>query len=451
MSSTDTTAPVPPARARQRAAAVLASVAVALVATGLAFLRMSGTSRGTMWAEDAAVFSRRATDRALQTSWIFTPYDGYTHSIPQLTANVLWSVVPIEKMAVAFSLAACLIAGAVAAGVFALTARWGLNLPGRLLLAATTVLVPGLRSEVLGNLANAHWFLLWLAPFLFLWVPRRWWSSAAAALIAFFIATTEIQSLVFTPLLLWRIRDRKRWPMIAAMAAGAAVQLWAFAQETRERATGAASVISTISGYLLQVPLSALTGSGRITAAIVGHAGWITACLAIVPFVLCAIWVARGSRRRALAVTAVMALSLALWSAGYVINFAPALDFAAMDRQTLNAGVSMLRYAAVPMMLLFGIVAVAVGRGSPGGSAEGSAGGSAWRLRLPAASVLVTTLCLFAAGYPDSSPRESGPLWAASLEAAQEECAAPGADDQTTIAVAPENWGLDIACALVEP
>ncbi len=66
--------------------------AIFVCASILAWTRLPGTSRATFWAEDAEIFSARALGEVPTPAWIFTPYDGYVHAVPQLAADVLWAL-----------------------------------------------------------------------------------------------------------------------------------------------------------------------------------------------------------------------------------------------------------------------------------------------------------------------------------------------------------------------
>ncbi|MDW4573382.1 hypothetical protein R8Z57_11430 [Microbacterium sp. M3] len=423
--------------------AVAAPVAVFIVAMVAAWYRMPATVRNTWWAEDARIFSQRALDPSSLPWSVFTSYDGYVHVLPQSVAWVLWYAIPIpiDLMAQAFTAAACAVAAAVAALIFILTGQWGLNLPGRLLLAFTTVLVPGLSYELIGNIANAHWFLLWLAPFLFLARPARWWSSVLLGILSFVVLTSEVQAVLFTPLLLWRVTDRRRWPLIVGAGAGAAIQAIAVLGGGRKTwGTGLPSVLSILDGYAMQVPLLGLSGTGQAASVIVAYSGWAAAYAAIIPFVLCAAWWAWRARGRALLAGGILVASLAIWTAGYALNQSSAFDFATADRGTLLSGIPLLRYAIVPLMLLFAYVGLAVGRQKLS---------RATFHRAVAGALVVLCLAIFAVNYRVEVPslRTVGPTWSEGLSDAREECEESPGDEFVEIPIAPvQYWTFEIQC-----
>jgi hypothetical protein len=419
------------------------ALAVFIFAAVAAWFRLPAAARDTFWAEDARIFSERVLDPGHLPWLVFTSYDGYVHALPQTVAFLLWHgfPIPVDMMAQAFTAAACAIAGAVAAGIYLLTQPWGLNVAGRLLLALTTVLVPGLNYEVLGNIANAHWLLLWFAPFLFLARPRRWWSAALVGVLAFVVLTSEVQAALFTPLLLWRIKDRFRWPMVVGALAGGLIQGIALLGGGRQTwGRSFPSVTSVLDGYAVQVPLLGISGSQQAASTIVAVSGWSAAFAALLPFILCAVWFAWGSRRRAVLAAGIFVSSLAIWAAGYALNQASVFDFTAAQDLAALTYIPLLRYAMVPLMLLYATVGLAAGRARlrPASLQAGVA-----------TALVVLCVALFAVNYRVNLPtvRSAGPTWAEGLEVAQQECDRFGADHRVEIPIAPVvYWTLRIDC-----
>ncbi|WP_278101015.1 hypothetical protein AB0870_04195 [Microbacterium proteolyticum] len=406
----------------------------------LAWFRLSGAERGTMWAEDASIFSARALDPSQLTLGIFTPYAGYTHAVPQAIASFVWWAIPTSDVAVAFTAASCAVAAGVGVLIYFLTGHWRLHPAARVALGSVSVLAPGLAYEVLGNLANIHWLLLWLTPFLFLARPRSWVSSVLLGIVAFFTVATEIQSAVFSPLLIWRLRDRRRWPIIVGAAAGAAFQASAYLQSTGGRGAGHPSLSTLVDGYFLQAPLVALTGTGQGASALVGYSGWDIAYLSIVPFVIGAVWFILNRRRpAALVVVALFGASVAIWAAGFWLNFFPQFDFSTMDPGTLKGGVPLLRYSIVPIMLLWALIAL--GAGSARDRRLGAKG--------IATLLLMASVFAFSYRVDDHSAREMGPTWSPEIGRAEVQCDI-GTTEDVVIPVAPATWSVEVPCDEVE-
>ncbi len=416
---------------------MLSPLIIVVVGFLLAWFRLTGTERGALWAEDAAIFSARALDPSLLTAGIFTPYAGYTHALPQIIASAIWTVIPAEHVAIATSAASCLVAASVGALVFRLTDHWRIHPASRVALASISVLSPGLAYEALGNLANLHWLLLFLSPFLFLAAPRSWWGSAALAVVALLVVATEIQAAVFAPLLLWRLRAPKRWPLYAGAAIGALIQAWAFLNFDKTRGDGGRpSPAALVDGYFLQAPLSAFTGSGKGSSALVAYSGWDVAYVALVPFLAAAVVYGWRRRSRALLVTALLGASVVIWGAGFWLNFYEQFDFAKMGSETLAGGVPLLRYSIVPIMLLWAVVALAVG-----GRADGRLGGAG-------IATLVIMASVFAASYhvDDGAARGNGPTWGPEVENAARICSSDAGIVTVTVPAAPDGWFVDLPC-----
>ncbi|MFT3798439.1 hypothetical protein [Microbacterium sp.] len=417
---------------------VLLTALIGVAAAATAFFRLSPTARGTVWAEDGALFLFRAAHPEQLTAWIFTPYDGYTHALPQLIGVTIWALVPIAWIGIATTVAACAVTGAVAAGVFAFTSRWNLNLAGRLFLAATTVLVPDLTFEVLGNLANLHWFLLWLTPFVLLTRARTWSGAVGLAFLMFVIGTSEIQSFLFAPLLLWHLRDRRRWPIVGGVLAAGVIQALALLGGSRDRGSRP-SISSTIDGYFLQVPLTGLAGTGQGASGLVAHSGWPIAYAAAVPFIVCGVWFAWRSHRRAALVALIVIASGTLWVAGFAVNYADSWNYSHMDASQLAAGIAQLRYAVVPTMLLFALVGLAIGGDRPRRERRGPSP--------QAVGVLVIAVCTLLASFTVSNggARAQGPTWRDAVRTAAETCGTDGSA-VVQVMIAPAGWIVGLPC-----
>jgi len=248
---------------------------------------------------------------------------------------------------------------------------------------------------------------------------------------------TEIQSAVFAPLLLWRLRARKRWPLYAGAATGAVIQARAFLDFDETRGDGGhPSPAALIDGYFLQAPLSAFTGSGKGSSALVAYSGWDVAYMALVPFLAAAVVYGWRRRSRALLATALLGASVVIWGAGFWTNFFEQFDFASMPFETLAGGVPLLRYSIVPIMLLWAIVALAVG-----GRADGRLGGAG-------IAALVIMGSVFAASYhvDDGAARGNGPTWSTEVEDAARACTSDVGVASVTVPVTPDGWFVDLPC-----
>lgn len=144
---------------------------VAVVATVVAWLRMPVNTRGRLYAEDGQHFVSAWVNRPA-AGLLVEPYAGYQHLVPRLVGGlVVWSV-PKAGWAVAVNLIVCLILGGAAALIYVYSRDVVAFGPARVALALIIVVVPIAGQEPLGNLANLHWFLLYLLVWVLLAVPR---------------------------------------------------------------------------------------------------------------------------------------------------------------------------------------------------------------------------------------------------------------------------------------
>ncbi len=146
-------------------------------------LRVGGGATATLYAEDGDVFLADALAKG-PVEALLTPYNGYLHVVPRLLAEVV-ALAPVSQAATVAAVLSALVVGGLAAlaarVVEATTAsRWAAP--------AVAVLVVGLplaQEEVLANLANLHWYLLFAAALCLVWVPpTRAWRATGTAVVA---------------------------------------------------------------------------------------------------------------------------------------------------------------------------------------------------------------------------------------------------------------------------
>jgi hypothetical protein len=137
--------------------------------------------------------------------------------------------------------------------------------------------------------------------------------------------------------------------------------------------------------------------------------------------------------------------SLTIWTAGYALNLYSMLDFTKADLQTLLDDIPLLRYAIVPLMLLYAFVGLAVG--------SQDLSRASFR-RGVAAAVIVLCTALFAVSYHIDVPtlRLAGPTWSNGLATARTQCAQSPSAQDVVIPIAPvEYWTFTIECSRISP
>jgi hypothetical protein len=186
---------------RRRRIAV--GVVFVFVATVFQLLRQPGMAMWrTAWAEDVGAFYEGAIDRPLHEI-IFEGYAGYGHVLPRILAAI-GEPLPVEWYASYATVSACLIVSALALFVYYASAPL-LRSPVRQgLLAFAMVGLPVLIQELVGSIANLHWYVPLACFFAVAFPVERGAAIGVRSVIALLSPLTSPLSLVFVPLALLR-------------------------------------------------------------------------------------------------------------------------------------------------------------------------------------------------------------------------------------------------------
>ena len=211
---------------------------------------------GQLYAEDGRTFFG---DWFTHGGWslLIEPYAGYQHLVPRVTSWTIMSVFPAQWWATATNLAACSIVGAVAGLVFFfsrdVTSFW----PSRVALGLLTAVAPIVGFEALGNLANLHWFLLYLSIWVLLATPRSVIGAWGMGVVALLCTATEPQCAMFLPLAVWAVvRSRRSRPVVLCWTVGVVAQVVTTLIAPREIADHYPPLLSTVEGYVLNVGMT---------------------------------------------------------------------------------------------------------------------------------------------------------------------------------------------------
>ncbi|MCV2394169.1 hypothetical protein OEB99_07610 [Actinotalea sp. M2MS4P-6] len=409
---------------------------LALVVTALAWTRLTPTTSGTLWAEDGRIFLQDAVHAAPGTTWL-QGYDGYLHLVPRVVADLV-SLLPAATWAVAMSAASCLIVGVGAGLVLVLTADVTSSVAARYALALLAVLVPTLPVEVLGNVANGHWFGLWALLWLLLYRPRTWAGAVGLAALTLVIALTDVQVVLLAPLALWRWREPKNLAIRLALLAGVAAQAVTLALTPRHPSGSFPGLRNVVEGYVGDVVMpwfvGTSSGTGDAASATLTTLG-ATAAVLVVPFVIASVllWRAGGRLRRVLAV-ALPAGSLLVWIVAIAINGVPAVLV-----EPDGTEVVLLRYTVMASLLLAAPLVLAAGSRLPRGRAA----------RVVAAAVAVPLVVAVVLSWrPVATTRAPGPLWAPQVADAAVRCDEQATREQVLL-LAPPGWTITVPCSLL--
>jgi len=404
--------PVPATRVT-KALAWGCAVAVTSLVT---WWRLPATTRQTVWAEDGGVFLRDVLSNGHLRS-IPLPYDGYLHVVPRILASIAHAAVPLDGYAVATSFLSCLVVALVSVGVFHLSRSLTGSVPVRLVLAAIPVLLPVGPQEVLGNAANLHWYLLWLAPWLLLYRPKSRLGSAAMFTVALATATSEIITGMFLPLAVWAAVKRRHFAAPAGLLLGVCLQV--FTALTKPRFSGAsptdaADPWSVVLGFGL-LPIGSIwhADSRTLASNIVMFGAWSLVIPALLLLGLLAYTLITGRSGLKIAAAGAFAASALCWTASVVLSGNTMFTYAMYTEADWATGFGYIRYAAAPAMFLLVLLPLALAaaqeRGHIGrGTATAVAG--------------MFVAFLLVSYFPATTVRQLGPEWAAGVGAARSAC-----------------------------
>lgn len=416
-----------------RTRAILLSII--LGGAAITLLRVPFAHIDTIWAEDGQIFLQQHYEGSAW-SVLFRGYAGYQHFIPRVVTALLVTVLPIDAMGVAIFIACALLTGLVAAAVFWLSRDLLPWTPARLGLAAVTLLLPLSSFEVVGNLADFHTYCLWLTPWLLLYRPRTRASAIAWGVVAFACAMTEIQSLLFAPLLLLLLRrdHRRNWPIAVGYAAGVFGQLLTTVLLPRDSHAAWPGVSSLVRGYLYNTVLPMINPHPTWEADLLLASGALVPALALIPFLLAItvvlVW---GTGAQRLLVAVLVLASVAAYSAGAIVDGGEYFRYSEHTNSEGFEGILNVRYGVASGLFLAATVPLA--------AAVAVRVGRARALRWPTvvASIALIALALqfTVASTQAASVRGSGVAWSSNVAAARAECASLSPDSIVEIANAP--------------
>ena len=98
--------------------------------------------------------------------------------------------------------------------------------PSRVALGPLTAVAPIVAFEALGNLANLHWFLLYMSIWVLLATPRSVVGAWGMGVVALLCTATEPQCAMVLPLAVWAVvRSRRSRPVVLCWTVGVVAQV----------------------------------------------------------------------------------------------------------------------------------------------------------------------------------------------------------------------------------
>jgi hypothetical protein len=417
------------ARRRLTAGYLLAFAALVLCA----LWRQPGVpATSSLWAEDGQVLYQAVLTHSVLGS-LFSAYDGYLQLVPRLAIQATRAF-PVIGASRVVALAGDAILAASALVVFH-AARGHLPSPApRVVLVAATVLLPLAGGELLNNLINSEWWLLFATFWLLLWRPDGRGARALAAALCFLAAASTPVVLVYAPIAAARVlalpRLRENAPTLGLIA-GLAVQVPVMLVASGGGSTYPESTSHIASLFALRVGFGSL-GGVTLTVDLIAHAATLGVVLgALLLAAVGLIALLRGSTRVRLFALAALAsatgmFAFELWyrGAGLWMNGRPAI----------YGG----RYVQTPVLLLLSVMIL--------GAASAR---MSFRRRELAVGLCVLSACLAAGWVVDfraANWRSAGPSWPNQVKRAARACRAP-AQRAEILPIAPAGWSVRLPCA----
>lgn len=380
--------------------------------TLISLWRIPPRDQGVIWAEDGNVFISQAIQP--HAAWTpFQPYAGYLHLLPRLLTEVVVRFFPVSSWANAVTVLACMVVAAVALITFhsakvACDSVWI-----RSGWAAIPIFVNVGAIEPLGNFANLHWYLLWLTPWLLIKPAKSVLEGSFLFAIAAAISFTEIISVLFVPLFLYRLKDKRFWPARAGLSLGLACQ--AYTTLVFPRAGNPEydlDPLSILYGWFLNTAGPIVYGdSGQVLRQIVSF-GPMPAILSslIIVTILLAVFVFGTSTQRWMG-GLLVGSSILVWTACILANPAEYLDYAQFTASDWFEYFLFSRYSMVPTMFILAVIPLlgqSISRYAP---------------QIPLAVGIGFAVLLASMYFVPGTRRDGGPVWAEETEKAASFCA----------------------------
>jgi hypothetical protein len=422
-----------------------------LVLALIAWFRLPEITRQTVWAEDGGVFLR---DILASGVWetLATPYDGYLHVIPRALIGIAYTIAPIESFAVSVSFLSCAAVAGVGLAAFFL-AKPVIQPPWlRAILVVIPILLPVAPVEVLGNAANVHWYLLWLAPWLLVREPVSPSGRAGFFLVALATAASEVITGLFLPLALWMMWKRHNYWAPLGLIIGVGLQLLTTLFSPRAaslRVENSVEFLSVLIGFFVQ-PIGSLwrADSRALAADLVEYGGLAVLLPAVLLALLCVAIFMFGRTVWKVAAAYAVGSAGACWAASVLVNAHPMFNYTQFDSQDWQESFQYSRYAAAPGMLLLTLVPLALASLASRFPRKSQCG----TRRQSAAALLVFTLVMLTNFFPARTLREDGPEWSAGVRNARAACNSDVTMADSAVTAAPALWKfaqVRVPCAVL--
>jgi len=404
------------------------------------YFRLDPVTRQTVWAEDGLTFLEQNIQFGFWRS-LFVPYAGYFQFVPRLIVEAAKGLFGLAHYAFGITVLTCLVCGFIVACTFVFAKAIMLTRTGQMWLTLIPILLPALPCEVLGNAANIHGFFLWLMPWLLLYSTKSRLGKIGCVILAVIACLTEFQVILFMPLLLYRFKDRGRWPTSIAFLSGCLVQIVVTMYSPRPYVPNTYSFVTIIGGYIYDVFAGAWTTNHVIDSVsltvkaptLFGAIAMVVVAGLMVAFVVIGLNMAKrnGQLPSTLPIMIMLGLvSIASFCAAAYVNDGIHISLSQPSR-----------YAVVPSMLVLAIIGISGDRVFAYGNSK--------KLRVMAWVVMIAIIIAGLLSFQPNTKRSQGPIWDPSAQSAIQACQT-ASTDQAIIQQAPAGWWVTLPCSIVD-
>jgi hypothetical protein len=303
-----------------------------------------------LWAEDGVTFFYHAATGENLGSVMMETWAGYLHLVPRLIVELL-RLLPLAGVAGAVVVVCALVQALTAAVTVRTLVGFGVRPLLAVLPAAAVCAVP-LGPEVILNLANLQWFLLFLSVLVLLWRPRTRRGAVLQGMVVLLTPLSSPFGVLIVALAALRaavLRTRGAVALLVMSTAATAVQLVVMLAGRSIRPEPApVRVKPFLAAYLRRVLADGLLGLSRLPD--IHYSPEVTTGLVLVAafLVLAVLAVRRRGAPVAVQLAVLLGMSFAIYLAPMVIAGGTGLD-------PIFQG----RYAVAPALLWLCAISVA--------------------------------------------------------------------------------------------
>jgi hypothetical protein len=417
---------------------------VLAVLCGGAFLHLE-RQRGvplwnSMWAEDGRVFLSDAIRSFSGT--IFEQNGGYVHVVERVIAGLV-APLPIKDAAAGVAVGAAAAVTLITGFVYAASSEILPSRAARLGVAASVLLLPVPGSELLANLTNLHFYLLFACFWALIWQSETAAALGSRGIAVVATALGDPLSVLFLPLAIVAPiarRSTRAFVVSALFVAALAVQfamMWGGARPERNWGFRLEALPDTFS---LRVAGGLLVGDRFLGDAWVDYGRTFAYGALLVVTLVIAVLLLRSDRRSA---------AFTLIALGYAgLFFCVQLygrGTGGIDPAIHGSQLNAARYVLLPFLLMATVILVLVDRAH---ERRGDAV-SAWTRR----AALLWLAALLAVNYSVTGDRARGPRWDRELAVASRRCSDSAGEMRARVLVAPSPprvWFATIPCTRIE-